>query len=236
MAPINSDESIHSFIIRRMILFGVLNKPRDLQGVVSPGGVVYGLPTLNNKQRACIRDIDISQLAEIIDTNAPYLGADSKVRVQLAKLVLHNENVEKSNRDSGNRTQLRYCIECVKLQLRSVGYSYFKTDWLHTAECSVHKTRLHHVSQLWHNCCGKRANFLDNLMSAFTGYCAKCHIDGRGFSSEVFIDERNRAQYFYLRNDKPAFSEEKNRLLLEKTAELVRKHKLRLAQNRKSLR
>ncbi|MFV8422275.1 hypothetical protein [Vibrio parahaemolyticus] len=234
MAPINRDESIHSFILRRMILFGVLNKPRDLGGVVSPGGVVYELPILNEKQRACLKDFDISRLAEIIDSNAPYLGADLKTRTQLANLVLQNEDADKSYREPASRTQLRYCIECVKLQLRSIGYSYFKIDWLRSADCSIHQTRLHHVSQLWHKCCGKRSNIYDNLKATLTGYCNKCQSDNWNFSTEVFIDDWNRAQYLFLKNYQPAFSEEKNRRLLEKTAGFIRQHRLKLAQSRKS--
>ncbi|MBQ4828001.1 hypothetical protein J8L84_01760 [Alteromonas sp. MMG017] len=141
MAPINNDESVHSLIIRRMLLHGVLHKPKDLQGVISPSGVVYGLPTLNKKQTECIRDIDTTQFASIIDNNAPYLGADLKVRTQIAKHVLEN-NADRSYRDPASRTQLRYCVECAELQLRSLGYSYFKIDWLHSARCSVHKAAL----------------------------------------------------------------------------------------------
>ena len=87
MAPINNDESVHVFIIRRMLLSGALHKPKDLQGVVSPSGVVYGLPTLN-KKRECVKDICTTQSPEVIDSNAPYLGADLKAKTQISKRFL----------------------------------------------------------------------------------------------------------------------------------------------------
>jgi hypothetical protein len=205
MSPINSDESVHSFIIRRSLLYSALHKASDLQGVVSPSGVMHGIPTLNEKQRACTKDIDIIKFAEIIDSNAPYLGADLKIRTQLAKHVLQDDSADKSYRDSASRTQLRYCIECIKLQLRSLGYSYLKKDWLLSADCANHKTKWHHVSQLWHACCRKRANILENLMALLTGHCNKCQCDNWGFFTRVFVDDRNHAQYLFLKDYQPNF-------------------------------
>lgn len=125
MISIRDNESIHSYFIQHLLISGALNSPSDLLGIVSPSGVVYSLPILGKGIRKYFPDLSSTDMKNILEKNAPHLYTDKTRVFALAEHILQESNEDVSDYYVKGRTQLRYCIQCAKDQLKNFGYSCF---------------------------------------------------------------------------------------------------------------
>lgn len=192
------DESIHGYLIRVLITLGIANKPSDIKGIISRSGVVRSLLQLHSHGDYIMDLISIDDLDKLIIKHSTMKFRHIYYEDYIRYIFLQDDFYVDSFlfKNDNRRTQLRYCPECFKLQIKEYGLSWFKLDWLTTERCNIHNRRLCHVYECGTPCCNKGTNILNYIKSAMSGTCELCGASNWSFALPLFIDSHPNSYHF----------------------------------------
>lgn len=198
MIKIKEDELLHSYLIRVLIIAGELHQPKDLLGMISYSGVIRELPVLPASKRKYFARLTSNDIENILSQNTPYLYKGTKISSFVGDYVFKGWTNTCNKNTLNNRTQLRFCIECFREQIRFHGYTWFRLNWVYSVNCDIHKSRLYYLHTVFQRCCGKSINVFNSLRSAMSGRCFSCLSTNWKFSNTVFLTDWNRSNYLTL--------------------------------------
>ncbi|EAR55873.1 hypothetical protein SKA34_16930 [Photobacterium sp. SKA34] len=194
MIKIKKDELIHGYLIRVLTIAGELQQTRDLAGILSDSGVIRELPILNEQQRTYFTPLTFKDIEHILTNNTPYRYTNTEVYNYVGDYVFKGKN-EGNKNNLNSRTELRYCIECFREQIKIYGFAWFRLNWGYFIDCDIHDKRMCSLHTVIQKCCGKYANIFNCLQSALSGKCFNCQSSNWAFSSTVYLTDRNRSNY-----------------------------------------
>ena len=194
------DESIHSYLIRSMILQGKLQSPLDLTGVVSLLGVINAVPKLDFERGKIFLSHSCSFMEKLLRVHTPLRFLTPSMLAEVEDYVLFGVMPTPMIRSMfKERTQMRYCRKCFKDQISEHGVPWFRLDWLYSTTCKLHREELTHVFSLYSPCCSVRLNILDCLLSVISGQCQVCKQDYWENEKSLNIDPDYRQNYLLIR-------------------------------------
>jgi len=192
MIKIKDDELIHGYLTRVLSIAGELHQVRDLAGIVSSSGVIRKLPKLNEQKIKYFNYLTPKDIDHMLFNNTPYTYAQTGLTNIVGDYILNGRQLENKRIA---RTQLRYCIECFKEQIKNHGHIWFRLSWGYSVDCEIHKTRMCHLRQFTQECCHRTVNILDNYKSATSGKCFFCPCTNWEFATDVHLGDWNKKNY-----------------------------------------
>lgn len=192
------DESIHSFLIRKLITEGALSSTSSLNGIVSVSGVVYPMPKVRGEFASYFLDLGICERLDGIARPAnEFVRMDTQVRSKYFKVDSHTFygfGTFSEGEGLVGRTQLRFCNECFIEQLYEHGCVWFKSDWLYEEHCQKHNKLMREVRRTGCSCRG-RGGIVNSVLSVTRGLCRVCLDDIWKFETSSLITTNARSDY-----------------------------------------
>ncbi|WP_372033533.1 hypothetical protein [Shewanella sp. 10N.286.45.A1] len=190
---------MHSYFIRVLLCKGSINNLGALNGLVSPSGAVGILPKLDKKVSSSFDYISDHLFKTLLLEHTAFNELGYFDLEEMKNYVLlggspadYGDGLHKIY---GGKTQLRYCPECFKVQIKEYGVCWFRLDWLCSLRCKLHNSPLYHVRSRRLDCCEKPSNINRNLQAAMTGKCTFCGKCTWSNPNEIYIGDHNRHQY-----------------------------------------
>ncbi len=195
---IQSDEMLHSFLIRRILMSGV---PRsyDIHRIFSRGGKWLAIPQVGEKFDPAFADLDYASKIKLIQSKLKiwktgFSTNPLNIPWIVSKIFFGDPNSIPFHYEGIKSFPIRFCPHCFSSQLRRSGFTWFRHNWANQTHCDRHGTRLFRPKC---EACqtNKQTTFID-LMSCLCGVCHNC---GKDFWHNATLDDSRAFEPYELK-------------------------------------
>ncbi|MCR9708944.1 hypothetical protein BC354_15805 [Vibrio cholerae] len=134
-----NDESIHSTLLRTLLAYDPNIKPI---GVIGNSGMLVDAPFVQKGYEHLFYRYPDHVLLEMIDMSLSVDGKDNCLFDNPAYYTYRIQSTFFSGRRTRERAsssrRVRYCLDCIKESIDSVGYGYFRHFWYRSNVCLIH--------------------------------------------------------------------------------------------------
>ncbi|MFZ3422733.1 hypothetical protein [Vibrio harveyi] len=156
-----SDESVHSWILRNLIVSGSLS----FSSVIGKNGQWIAEPQFTRQCHIELDEFDDVDLLIFLRKS----GIAIKTAGEFDNPIDHLLCVDRifKHHTYGNsvkgRLFIRYCPLCIKVSIEDFGFAYFKSAWLYSVRCNHHNINLIQIKAVTYN---EALDSLNSIMSA----------------------------------------------------------------------
>jgi hypothetical protein len=188
------NESIHSYLLRRLMCFGEFTA-ESTRGIVSSLGVMPANPKILTRHIGYFRFPASASAAVGIerDLEAPFLEENLEKHGMYVRLNRARFHAYTCDSVFSGSTQLRFCVECLKERIEVDGVAWLDDEWTYHEHCRVHDTLLHEARSYRCNC--EKVGMVSRLRSVFSGFCIECGSDIYGLEAYPTRDSNKHPYY-----------------------------------------
>ncbi|GAM72625.1 hypothetical protein JCM19236_4906 [Vibrio sp. JCM 19236] len=188
------DESLHSYLLRRLFCVGEFTT-KSIKGIVSVRGFAPAYPRILIEHIDYFRYDSPNSQCNYRNTILPFLS-DNLVEdgsyVRINRALFHDFGEDSYFYGS---TQMRFCGKCLSNRIKNDGFAWLSDEWLFTESCPRHNELMQEVRS--YNCDCKTLSILQRLRSVFLGRCIGCNSD---IHSKAPIKKETYRDYQYPSN------------------------------------
>jgi hypothetical protein len=172
------EESLHSYLLRRLLCVGEFTA-EAIVGIVTQSGGMRANPKILESHLCYFRIANLSDSVVSFERDlvTPFLDENttkSGKYVQLNRAFFHGIPI--GNYFCG-KTQLRFCSDCMRERIKFDGVAWLEDEWTFEERCHIHNTLMHELRNRKCNCEPHSLGIVDRLRSMFSGICNRCRED-----------------------------------------------------------
>lgn len=172
------EESIHSYLLRRLLCVGEFTT-EAVVGIVSQLGVMRANPKILERHLYYFRHSNLSSSDLVAERNVVTPFLDENVTqigkyVRINRALFHGFTFDEVFSGS---TQLRFCVYCLRERIKNDGVAWLEDEWTFNERCKVHNALMHELRDYNCRCRHDSLGIVDRLRSMLTGVCVGCGED-----------------------------------------------------------
>ncbi|GAC08258.1 hypothetical protein [Paraglaciecola chathamensis] len=177
MKLIQGDESVQSFIFRVLMI----NGESDFTGLINQHGKWRAYPFVKSIQSGNFKHYDKEELLDTLQRSGiakPLAGMFSNPvsHFEIVSSVFRHGIQNYSMQTQNAFLSINFCRDCIAIDLRNLGFGYFRAAWLNEKYCLHHKKALFTLTTA--NLRSSVSNLKEMLRGEIVTECQQYDIDG----------------------------------------------------------